>query len=119
MSRAAVLCALLTSAVVSLAAGATPRATAASQEKAPPPLFPAGTELVTVDAVVLDRDGMPVVGLTAADFTVSEDGAAQEIAAFEAVHLPLEPAAAEAPPPPWPRRAPRRTWAARARAGAS
>ncbi len=79
---------------------------AAARPQGPPgqkPLFPAGTELVTVDAVVLDRQGTPVLGLTASDFTVAEDGALQEVAAFEAVHRPTEaapaaPAALPAPP---------------------
>jgi VWFA-related protein len=68
------------------------------ERPAPPPLFPAGAELVTVDAVVLEHDGMPVMGLTAADFAVSEDGVAQEIAAFEAVHRSPQPAAVDPPP---------------------
>jgi len=53
-----------------------------SQEE---PRFPAETELVTVDVVVTDQDGMPVPGLRAEDFVVSEDGVRQEIVAFEAV----------------------------------
>ena len=52
------------------------------------PSFPAGTELVTVDAVVQDKDGNPILGLTAADFTVLEGGKPQEIVAFEAVNRP-------------------------------
>jgi len=41
-------------------------------------------ELVTVDAVVLDRDGRPVPGLTRDDFVITEDGKPREIATFEA-----------------------------------
>ena len=41
-------------------------------------------ELVTVDAVVLDREGRPVPGLARDDFMVSEDGKPLEIARFEA-----------------------------------
>ena len=45
-------------------------------QETPPavPAFPAVVELITVDAVVLDRDGRPVPGLTREDFAVSEDG---------------------------------------------
>ncbi len=49
-----------------------------------PPTFPSGVELITVDAVVLDRDGRPVPGLTSEDFVVKEDGRPRDIASFEA-----------------------------------
>ena len=52
-----------------------------------PPTFPAGTELVTVDVVVLDKQGMPVSGLGREDFTIAEEGKPQELVAFEAVDL--------------------------------
>jgi VWFA-related protein len=60
------------------------------------PVFPAETELVTVDAVVIDPEGAPVTGLRASDFSLSEDGVRQEIVAFEAVDRPAPP---EAPGP--------------------
>ena len=69
-----------------LAVLATVGFTAPGQE--PPerrPVFPAEAELVTVDAVVIDREGVPVTGLRASDFSLSEDGVRQEIVAFEAV----------------------------------
>jgi VWFA-related protein len=56
-----------------------------------PPVFPSRVDLVTVDVVVLDREGKPVEGLTAADFTVKESGQPQSIAAFEAVSLHESP----------------------------
>ena len=40
----------------------------------PPSRFRAGIDLVTVDVVVLDKDGNPVPGLTRQDFAVEEDG---------------------------------------------
>ena len=52
------------------------------------PVFPAETELVTVDVVVSGKAGEPVLELTREDFSVSEDGVPQEIASFEAVHRP-------------------------------
>ena len=59
----------------------------------PPPRFPTAAELVTVDVVVLDRDGKPVPGLTRDDFVVREDGRPQAVTAFEAVEA-LVPALA-------------------------
>lgn len=56
--------------------------------------FPARVDIVTVDAVVFDRQGNPVEGLTRDDFVVREDGRPQDIAAFEAVSLLDSPAAA-------------------------
>jgi VWFA-related protein len=50
-----------------------------------PPTFPASRDLVRVDVAVTDDRGEPIVGLTAADFTVTSDGKPVEIATFEAV----------------------------------
>ena len=67
-----------------------------------PPVFRAGVDLVHLDVSVLDKDRRPVRGLTAADFSVSEDDRPQPIAAFTAVDVP------ESPPKPaaWSGRAP-------------
>jgi VWFA-related protein len=61
--------------------------TATASGSAQQPTFPSRVELVTVDAVVFDRQGSPVEGLTRGDFTVREDGRPQDVAAFEAVSL--------------------------------
>ncbi|HSD26959.1 MAG TPA: VWA domain-containing protein [Vicinamibacteria bacterium] len=96
MRRSGTLVALLASAAM-----------AGSQEP-PPPVFPAGVEQVTVDVVVVDREGAPVRGLARADFTLLEDGVRQEIATFEAIDVgaptssapETQPEVAPAPPEP-------------------
>ena len=72
---------------------------AAAQEPQETPKFPAQVEQVTVDAVVTDKKGNPIAGLTASDFTVLEDGVPQAIVNFEAVQLPTSPAATTPPKP--------------------
>jgi VWFA-related protein len=57
-------------------------------QDAPVPAFKTSAEAITVDVVVLDRDGKPVEGLAASDFTVLEDGKPQAIAGFEAKRPP-------------------------------
>ena len=52
------------------------------------PRFKAAVEAVVLDASVLDKDGMPVRGLTKADFILFEDGQPQAITAFTAIDLP-------------------------------
>lgn len=80
----------------SLVASAEPQT---PPQPAPQATFPTGTELVTVDVVVTGKDGQPVTGLRREDFAVSEDGAAQEIASFEAVHRPAPGPGVAAPEP--------------------
>jgi VWFA-related protein len=71
-------------------------AASSATQKEEHPSFPAGTEIVTVDAVVLDKQGAPIRGLSRDDFSVYEDGVAQEITAFEAADRPVEPPSAPA-----------------------
>ncbi|HXY40955.1 MAG TPA: VWA domain-containing protein, partial [Vicinamibacteria bacterium] len=71
-----------------------PAARPAPQAQAPEqtPVFPREVELVTVDAVVTDKAGNPVAGLTRDDFTVTEEGAPQTIQTFEMITAPpVEP----------------------------
>ena len=49
--------------------------------------FQSGVDLVQVDVSVLDKDRRPVRGLTAANFTILEDGKPRPVAAFTAVDL--------------------------------
>jgi VWFA-related protein len=55
------------------------------------PAFPAGVDIVRIDAVVLDRGGRPVRGLTAADFEVLENGRRRDIASFERIDVRTQP----------------------------
>jgi VWFA-related protein len=63
------------------------------------PSFPTKAEAITVDVVVLGRDGQPVRGLTKADFTVLEDGQPQEVVSFEAREMQAGSAEAKAAVP--------------------
>ena len=64
-----------------LTVGLTSAILAASQNQTPAP-FRSGVVLVPLDVRVIDRDGQPVTDLTAADFTILEDGVPQQIAHF-------------------------------------
>lgn len=55
----------------------------AAQAPAPNPAFPSQVELVTLDAIVVDGKGRPVLDLTRDEFVVKEDGVAQELVSFE------------------------------------
>ncbi len=63
----------------------------------PQATFRAKVDLVDVDVSVLDEHRRPIRGLTAADFTVLEDGKVRPIAAFTPVDLPPR----ERPDAPW------------------
>src|SRR2546423_12725566 len=95
---------------------------AVGQQPAQPPTAPPAsaedevvritTNLVQIDAVVMDRSGKQVTNLSAADFEIYEDGRPQEIkncsyislqpapnvAAAPSVHARPDPTAAPAPP---------------------
>jgi Ca-activated chloride channel family protein len=76
---------LLDLAIVPLFVGASLAFTAAT----PYAQFTSGVNLVEVYATVTDGRGEPITGLTAADFTVAEDGMPQRISAFAAGEFPL------------------------------
>ena len=59
--------------------------------------FKTTTQLVVVNVSARDRNGDPIGGLTASDFTILEDGKPQKIAVFE--YQRLEESAAPAPRP--------------------
>jgi VWFA-related protein len=76
-----------------LACGA---AVAARQSPAQAPVFRSGVDLIHLDVSVLDSNRRPIRGLTAADFTVLEDGRPQKIVAFSAIDVPAPPPRTEA-----------------------
>ena len=59
----------------------------ADQTPAQQPTFRANVNVVQLDISVLDKDGRPVKGLAANDFTVLEDGKPQKVVAFGAVDV--------------------------------
>src|SRR5437867_10867172 len=75
-------------AVSAVSAGQTPPAS--SQAQPQQPTFKAQVEYVEVDALVIDRTGNFVRGLTKDDFQVLEDGKAQTISTFTLVDIPVE-----------------------------
>jgi VWFA-related protein len=56
----------------------------------PPPTFRSATRLVVQTVSVKDKDGKPIEGLTAQDFTLTEDGEPQEISFVEFQRLDTE-----------------------------
>jgi VWFA-related protein len=84
--------------VVTAALAAALHAFQQNQSPQPIPRFRTGVEGVVVDVSVLDKDRRPVRGLSAADFTVSEDGKPQPITAFTAIDMPD---VVQTPSAPW------------------
>ena len=80
-----VVTALLVATVVRVPSGAQ---SAAGQSQ---PTFRAGVDVVRLDVSVLDKSRRPVRNLTAADFTVVEEGEPRPIVAFSAVDVPDAP----------------------------
>src|SRR5262245_50991036 len=68
-----------------------------------PPVFRGGIEIMQLDVSVLDKRRQPIRGLTADNFTVTENGKAQRIVAVSEVTLDSEhvtvPVWARAAPP--------------------
>ena len=82
-------------------------ATAQRPESSLPPLFDeVRVEVVNIDVVVTDKNGVPISGLTADDFKVLEDGEAREITNFFAftdgrTDQPLQVTRVEEEVPQW------------------
>jgi VWFA-related protein len=69
----------------------------AGQQSQDPPTFRTGTELVTVDAIVVDKDGRHVTDIRPEEFKVTLDGKRQTLR--QAVYVPTRPAASAAATP--------------------
>jgi VWFA-related protein len=69
------------------AAGVVAALLAQEPPQQPPPTFRAGVDVVQIDVSVLDKSRRPVRNLTAADFTILEDGKTRPIVAFVPVEL--------------------------------
>jgi VWFA-related protein len=74
---------VLAATVAVVGGGGLVRAT--HQDRAQQPVFKSTVDLVQVDVVVTDADGIPIRGLTQGDFTVSDRGRPQAISAFDEV----------------------------------
>ena len=79
--------------VVWLAAALLTPPTMAQTPQRPAPVFTGGTNLVTLDVSVLDRNHQPVRGLRANDFVLKEDGKPQTVSVLQEIDL-------DDPPPP-------------------
>lgn len=67
-----------------------------AQDQIAKPQFRAGVELIQLDVAVLDDKRQPVRGLSAADFTVLDDGVAKPIRAFTPIELAARTRSTEA-----------------------
>ena len=84
--------------VMAVTAGRLSAGAPASAQPASPPTFRSEARYVEVDAVVTDREGHVVRGLTRDDFRILEDGKPQNIATFIPLDLPVDPPAGIAVP---------------------
>ena len=69
-----------------------------AQQPTQPPPFRSRVTVVPVDVRVVDRDGKPITGLTASDFTIVEDGVPQKIVHFSFHALEAQQSAATPAP---------------------
>ena len=90
---------LVSCAALAAVTAAGPQAPQPPQAAAQKPVAQVATrvDLVMVDVSVLDAERRPVGGLTAADFTIHDNGVPQTIQAFSAIDLPDEVVNAAAP----------------------
>jgi VWFA-related protein len=80
------------------AAQAPQQQPADQQQQQQPPTIRRGINYVSVDVIVTDKDGNPVVDLTQNDFAVTEDGKPQTVDTFSIVKLDAIAMAESGPP---------------------
>src|SRR5262245_52919289 len=78
---------------------------ATRQQQPVQPVFRSGARLNVVDVTVLDKQGKPIEGLTAADFTLTEDGVPQTITTIAFQKMATDAAPLPPVPPGRPTRA--------------
>jgi VWFA-related protein len=86
---------------LSLVGGIVVAAVVEGQAQQPAPgelVLRATTRMVSLDAIVTDREGRPVTDLTRNDFTVLEDGKPQTLATFSAVNRQSSARRQDSPP---------------------
>ena len=91
---------LAASVSAAMAQAPAPAAPAQPPTHRPVPTIRTSTQLVVVDVVVTGKDHRPVHGLTASDFTLTENGAPQTLRSFEEHSVVSAPALPAPPPPP-------------------
>ncbi len=64
-----------------------------------PARFGVTSQLVVEDVIIRAKDGSPITGLKASDFTITEDGKPQKISVFDFQKLEEQPAEPRIPPP--------------------
>src|SRR4051812_11042686 len=69
---------------------------APAAQQPPQPTFRTGTRLIVETVTVKDKEGKPIEGLTAKDFTLTEDGDPQAITFVEYQRVDAAPAPAPA-----------------------
>jgi VWFA-related protein len=89
--------------IVAAALGSASVLTFARQADDPSQTFRTAVDVIRIDATVLDKDRRPIRGLTAADFTVLENGKPQRIVAVQEI----DTVANDPVPSAWMRYAPR------------
>ena len=81
----------------------TPQAAVSQAAQQPPqPTFRTGTRLIVETVTVKDKEGKPIEGLTAKDFTITEDGDPQTISFVEFQRVDAAAAPADSPVAPSP-----------------
>jgi hypothetical protein len=77
-----------------------PPAQQADQQQPPPTTIRRGINYVSVDVIVTDKDGKPVMDLTQDDFSVAEDNKPQKVETFQIIKLDALETMESGPPRP-------------------